>query len=51
MFVESFLDKEAVWLLGIYVKLVWDNVICKKKILSQNFVKTECSLKYFIQYT
>ena len=46
MFIQSLLDREAVWLLGIYVKLVWDNVICKKKIIYQKNVQDECSLQY-----
>ena len=46
MFVESMLDREAVWLLGIYVKLVWDNVICKKNDVSQTVVKNEYSLQF-----
>ena len=46
MFVKSLVDEEAVWLLGIYVKLVWNNVICKKNNVSQTMVKNECSLQY-----
>ena len=47
MFGQSLMDKEAVWLLGIYVKLVWYNVICKKKNISQKMIKTECSLQHY----
>ena len=39
MFMKDLLDNEAVWLLGIYVKLVWDNVICKKKIIHQKIIE------------
>ena len=46
MFVSSMLDSEIVWLLGVYVQLVRDNVICKKKFLSQNRIKTECAQEY-----
>jgi hypothetical protein len=47
MFVSSLMDDEAVWLLGIYVKLVWDNVVCKKKNITQKYVQTECSQQYY----
>ena len=46
MFVQSLMDIEAVWLLGIYVKVVWDTVICKKKNISQSKIKNECFLQY-----
>lgn len=46
MFPESLLDKEAVWLLGIYVKLVWDNVICKKNNMNKTMVENECFLQF-----
>ena len=46
MFMKDLLDNEAVWLLGIYVKLVWDNVICKKKIIHQKIIENEVSLQY-----
>ena len=49
MFMKSLFDREAVWLLGIYVKLVWSDVICKKKILKQKTLENECSLQYFKQ--
>ena len=49
MFMKTLLDREAVWLLGIYVKLVWSDVICKKKILNQKTLENECSLQYFKQ--
>ena len=48
MFQASTADGEIIWLLGIYLKLVWDTVICKKKNLSLNSVKTHCTLQYEI---
>ena len=47
MFGKSLLDNEAVWLLGIYVKLVWDKVICKKGFVNQEKIESECSLQYY----
>ena len=47
MFDSSFLDSEIIWMLGTYVLLVWDTVICKKKGLKLETVKSEYSLKYF----
>ena len=47
MMFESFLlDKEIVWMLGVYVKLVWDLVICKKKCLKLETVQSEYLLKH-----
>ena len=46
MFDSCMLDSEIVWLLGVYVELVWSNVVCKKKNLSQNMIKTECAQEY-----
>ena len=46
MFDSSLMDSEMVWILGIYVLLVWDIVICKKKVLKLETVKSEYSLKY-----
>ena len=46
MFEASALENEVVWLLGVHVQLVWDLVMCKKKNLSQNSIKTECQSKY-----
>ena len=46
MFVPSQFENEIVWLLGVYVQQVWSNVICKKKNLSQNAIKSECAKQY-----
>ena len=46
MFDSSLLDSEVVWMLGIYLQLVWDTVICKKKGLKLETLKSEYSLKY-----
>ena len=46
MFERFLLDKEIVWMLGVYVKLVWDLVICKKKSLKLETVQSEYLLKH-----
>ena len=33
MFDSYVLDDEVIWILGIWVQLVWNIVICKKKCL------------------
>ena len=51
MFDSSLMDSEMVWILGIYVLLVWDIVICKKKVLKLETVKSEYYLKYSTHQT
>ena len=46
MFSTSMLESEIVWLLGVYVKLVWDNVVCKKKLLTQFDIQVECQVQF-----
>ena len=46
MFISNLFEDEILWLLGTYVQLVWDRVVCKKKFLYQHFVKTECAQQY-----
>ena len=46
MFESYVLDDEAVWILGIWVQLVWNIVVCKKKSLKLETVKGEFSLKF-----
>ena len=46
MFESEIMDGEVVWLLGAYVQLVWDSVICKKKYLKLEMMKSELSMKY-----
>ena len=46
MFESFLLDKEIIWMLGIFVQLVWDVVICKKKSLKIETVKSEYLLKF-----
>ena len=46
MFESDIMDSEVVWLLGAYVQLVWDSVICKKKYLKLETMKSELSMKY-----
>ena len=31
LFENDVMETEAIWMIGIYVQLVWDYVICKKK--------------------
>ena len=47
MFMSGMFDSEIVWLIGIHVKLVWVNVMSKKKSLDQIMLKSECELKFF----
>ena len=46
MFMSGMFDSEIVWLIGIYVKLVWVNVMSKKKNLDHIMLKSECELKF-----
>ena len=46
MFASNLLENEIVWLLGVYVQLVWDQVVCKKNLLNQQLVKVECAQQY-----
>ena len=46
MFDSYFLDNEVIWILGVWVQLVWKTVICKKKSLRIETVKSEMSLKF-----
>ena len=46
MFVPSLFDREMIWLIGVYVGLVWNQVICKSKFLSKDFVKIECAQQF-----
>ena len=46
MFPASLFDNEIVWLLGVYVHQVWKNIICKKKMLSQNQIQIECAQQF-----
>ena len=46
MFDSFLLDKEIIWMIGIFVQLVWDFVVCKKKCLKLETVKSE----YFLQF-
>ena len=44
---ESYLmDSEIVWMLGIFVQLVWNLVLCKRKHLKLKTVQSEYLLKY-----
>ena len=46
MFGSYLMDNEAIWMLGIWVELVWNIVICKKKSLKLETTRTEFSLKF-----
>ena len=46
MFESDVLENEVIWIIGVYVQLVWDTVICKKKHLRIEKMKSEISLKY-----
>ena len=46
MFESDRMDEEIIWMIGIYVQLVWNIVICKKKTLKLNLMKSEYSMKY-----
>ena len=46
MFEENVMEDEAIWLIGIYVKFVWKIVICKKKELKLETLKSEYQLKF-----
>ena len=46
MFDVGTLDSEMVWLLGIYVELVWKQVICKKRTLKLVTLITHASQEY-----
>ena len=48
MFQPSTADSEVMGLLSVYMELVWDSVICKKKNLKLLTVKTQCALRYEI---
>ena len=48
MFSSSQFDEEIVWLLGVYVQQVWSRIICKKKFLTQNVIKTECAQQFLV---
>ena len=46
MFDSSMMNNEVIWMLGIWVQLVWNTVICKKKWLKIETVQSEFSLKF-----
>ena len=45
MFDSCLMENEVIWMMGNWVELVWNSVICKKKSLSLERTKTEFSLK------
>ena len=46
MFEFSIMNNEVIWMLGVWVQLVWNTVICKKKHLKIESVQSEFSLKF-----
>ena len=46
MFMSGMFDSEIVWLIGVYVRLVWDSVISNKKSVNQEMIKSECQQQY-----
>ena len=46
MFVKHFMDKEAVWLLGIYIELVWVEKFQKNRKVKLNHLIGHTKLKY-----
>ena len=49
MFESGPMDGEVIWLIGVYVQLVWDYVICKKKELKLKTLQSEYQLKVITQ--
>ena len=46
MFVKHFMDKEAVWLLGIYIELVWVEKFQKNRKVKLNHLIGHTKLNY-----
>ena len=46
MFENDSMESEVIWMIGIYVQLVWDYVICKKRRLNLETMKSDYDLKY-----
>ena len=46
MFENSSLDAEVIWIIGVYVQLVWEYEICKKKQLKLKTLQSEYQLKF-----
>ena len=47
MFERDIMDSEVIWMIGNFVQLVWDVVICKKKHLKIETMKSEYEMKFF----
>ena len=45
-FERDMFDCEVIWMIGLFVQLVWDIVICKKKYPKIETMKREYELKY-----
>ena len=46
MYKSVMMESEAISMIGIYVQLVWNYVICKKKHLNLETMRSEYELKY-----
>jgi hypothetical protein len=46
IFENDLMESEAIWMIGLYVQLVWDYVICKKKHLKLETMKSDYQMKY-----
>ena len=47
MYESDLMESESILMIGTYVQLVWDYVICKKKHLNLETLRSEYELKYF----
>ena len=46
MFEIDTMESEIIWILGVYVQLVWELVVCKKKALKLEVMKREIHLRH-----
>ena len=46
MFESDTMESEMIWILGVYVQLVWEFVVCKKKALKLEVMKSEIHLRH-----
>ena len=46
MFEKSAFENQVIWMIGIHVHMVWGHVICKKKSLNIETLKSEYKMKF-----
>ena len=46
MFEKSAFENQVIWMIGIHVQMVWEHVICKKKSLKIETLKSEYRMKF-----